>query len=201
VRNAKVVLTGDYHKSTALKLDNGTVVHSLGATSMQSIAEPTEHYCGLISTSGKFFKHKLTSRRVIESPNLGFFEEASAYLTSLPKLVAAARKEAKELGMPEELLKPIVIINYGSVQGMKARVEAMVGNLAHLFFRRTVSQGSAVVETLAVDHGKTSLRQEVEAELGDTKQDVLLRQLLLGMLDAADPVEFEKRFREKFLEA
>lgn len=199
VKKVKTVLTGDYHKSQSMTIGN-LRVHSLGATSMQEVSDPEEHFVGLLTGDGKISRHKLASRRVIRTPILSFLEESVSSLTLLRKKIIAATREAEAANMPEELCKPLVIVEYQNIQGMEERTRAVIKDTAHLICRRVPRKVAEVsAETVSVDHGRVSLAQEIREELKTTKQDRLLQELLLGMLDSPEPSRYEQQFRVNFL--
>ena len=70
IPHAATVITGDYHKHLKIKVTGATgqemTVLSPGATCLQDITEPAEHFAWVAYDDGTFESHKLKSRHVFD---------------------------------------------------------------------------------------------------------------------------------------
>jgi len=200
LHNTKNVLTGDLHHSLTETVRDRhgkrMCVESLGASSMQSVSDPIEHYVGLLSSSG-LTRVPLVSRKVIKLPPVNISEDLIAVLAGIKKKIRLATEEAALA--PEDIRKPIVILEHTGVADAYTRASAVIDDSAHLFCRRVLVKTSEEEEQISVNHGSVSLRNCLNESLGEEGSNKQLRQLLVGMLEAENPAEFEQQFREDFM--
>lgn len=132
----RYVVSGDLHK-TLIETKTGKDgqkmrVVSPGATCMQAINEPAEHFC-ILFDGGSFTKLPLKSRPYFAHGPVVREHDVAQLLAALPDELAAA---AARLDLPEALRRPYLRIDYSyQVPDVVRRVEKLVGQSARLFWR------------------------------------------------------------------
>lgn len=206
VRNAKLVLTGDLHRYEDVRISLGRKssrfrVVSPGATCMQAINEPDEHFVLLGDERGNTVKHKLTSRRVLRYGPVTTAEALDATLERLRGDLLTAAVHAQSL--PDELRKPLIVLRYSAgLPDVSRRAERAVGDRGFLFCSAAsetvdVATGEA---TAAPASGQITLLDCLAEELSNSATDRSVHQLVTALLTSEDMAAAEAAFRSSYLE-
>ena len=133
VRNAKMIITGDYHVHTALTVTNAggtTQVLSPGSTTLQSLSEDPIKHAYILHRDFSFESFQLQNREVCRV----------RIVTSnqLDTMVALFQKDdpVDTPHLPLNIRKPICHIEFmAELPDAHQRLKDAVGNKAHLFLR------------------------------------------------------------------
>lgn len=132
------VLSGDFHKHMKIEGSNsaGDPVSLVftGSTCMQSIDEEHEKRFYLLYEDLSLQSIKLKTRPVLETEILFDKDDLDEFLHVAGDELEKMQKEALELGIPEQITKPICYVHYdASLSDFHEKVKRMLGNRAHLF--------------------------------------------------------------------
>jgi len=128
--NARMVLTGDYHK-TEHKLFSDRETISPGPLCMQSISEPAEKYVFIIYEDLSAKKVKLITRSK--------FDVCLRTEEQLEDFIETWNKNPSRIpqsGVPNEIMRNLLRVEYSyGIPNARARIIARVGNSVHLFLK------------------------------------------------------------------
>lgn len=206
VTNARLVLTGDLHARKTLKLKTATgnkiEVHSPGATCKQAVNEPDEHFILFGDRLGSITECRLNSRIVLRCDTLTTAEQLDTYLDAIPHKLHQAEVQARELGLPEELIKPLVVIYHAAtLTDVRRRAERVLAGRGFLFCVPVGAEVNGAVECeVEDDNGRITLLNCLAEEVpGTSADDVAVRNLIQTLINAGDVNDAEESFRTAFL--
>ena len=134
------VFTGDYHKYEDIKTrgkDGQEVrVISPGSICLQDISEEPEKFFVVLMDDATFKKVKLKSRKLVRWGLIANEADLTRCVDTVMTLVDKAWAEAAGALYPEHIQKPLVHIAYHHrLADTKRRVNAAIGDKAHVFFK------------------------------------------------------------------
>jgi predicted phosphodiesterase len=131
------VFSGDLHQVKMDKCKNADgrimLCISPGATTMQKIDEPAEHFCMLLDTKGIFSKSGLKSRVLIDWDVMNHTEDVERFVAEIEAELATAQQTAAANDYPETMLLPYLRVTYShKLVDVVRRVEKVVAGRALL---------------------------------------------------------------------
>lgn len=208
VTNAKMVVTGDYHKHVSAVVDNADgkkmKVFSPGCTYQKAINEPSQHGFWVLNDDGTMESVKLKSRPFIDSDIIRTTEEADAFVAKLPGLIRAAKKTAGAQELPEGIHTPLVRVNYSKRLGdIVRRVEKAANEEAMLFWKilpsdddEDTADRASVIKT---KKGETLTPMTALPKFLDKTKEPEVYGLLKATLDSPDKAKSFADWRTEFL--
>ena len=138
IPHAKVLVIGDYHvhEEHVYKGRQGQdlLVLSPGSTCMQSIDEPPLKFIYKLYADLSFESVPLKTRLVRQPYPIIDEESLEAFVAEASQQLDDCWQEAHEMGLPEHLCKPILIVPYNPlVTDAYRRIKKAVGDKGHLF--------------------------------------------------------------------
>lgn len=139
------VHTGDLHswKLETKKNADGLKMQvlSCGATTQQTIIEPSEHHYALLYPDGRWEKRTLNSRVMIDSSLLTQESDVEVFMAELEPTLAEAEQKAAAMELPAEMYKPYLRVSYAhKLSDVPRRVEKAVAGRAILHFKELIPE-------------------------------------------------------------
>lgn len=140
VPHVERLISGDLHQCI-IKRHKGKdgqdiLCCSPGATFMQAINEPNEHFVILIMDDGTFKKQKLESRQVIDWDVISYKEDMDRFMEDFEGRLAEVTQHAAANEFPETLMQPLLRITYSHrLTDTVRRVDKLVDGRAHVFYK------------------------------------------------------------------
>lgn len=204
--HVRFVHTGDLHmwklEHRPNADDEKMTVLSTGATTQHATDEPEEHYYALFYPDGKFERHAIKSRLVVDCGLMSRTEDTDRLIGELEPMLAAAAQKAAALGFPDGMERPYLRVTFSSkLTDVVRRVEKVVGDRAILQFRQRVPEDKqeAYAKAKSVAKGVAVTAAAVLKDEVDKEEQPAVYELCERMLAASDkPAEFAK-WRFEFL--
>ena len=211
-----LLITGDLHQSRLEDAESseGELVQSLrvlspGSTCMQSIAEPEDKNCYLLTsrTSGEtsgtagravadILEVTLSSRRFVDWPFLSSPGDIEDVIREFDEVFDETQSYAEANELPDFMRKPLVRFRYDySLSGDIRRLENLVGDRGHIFLKEYApSDDDNSFSSLTPDS-----RVLMSTLLDEVDCDENVRQLASRLLSGADPTEELGRWQKEKL--
>ncbi len=141
----KYVHTGDLHQWRLEQKKNADgekmMVLSCGATTQQTIIEPSTHHYALLYPDGKFEKKNLRSRVMIDSSLITKLEDLDLFMSELEPTLAQSEQMAAAMELPDEMYKPYLRVSFsGKVPDVVRRATKAVADRALLYFKEVIPE-------------------------------------------------------------
>lgn len=141
----KLLFSGDFHKFVLEKAKGKDgqkiIVCSPGSTCMQEIPEPPDKFFVAFKDDGTFERVRLKTRPMIDWPVMNRPEDLNAFAEEVEAELSAAQQRGAALELPSNLTTPLMRVTYSSrLEDCVRRVEKIIGNRAHLFFKELMPE-------------------------------------------------------------
>jgi hypothetical protein len=190
--HVNMVLTGDFHKRDIKTIRNAggkaMTVLSPGSTCMQDISEPPGKQFFVLRDDGSVASHSIPTRGMIDWDVMTMAEDVDDFASRIDDELGLAVERSKPF--PD---KPLLRVKYASrLKDVRHRVERMVGDRAHLFFKEIPPEKKEVEQRRQrrEEHGgrhASTLESELAGYLAEREQEHL-EDPLRRLLEAQDPV-------------
>jgi hypothetical protein len=203
VPHVKLLVTGDFHQ-TVYRTDcrnregRPLAVFSPGATCQMNIAEPDEHYFGVLWDDLSIHPVQLNSRQKLEF-HLTTEEDLERFLEDCPAELAGCQEFAAGRKLPESLRTPLWRLTYHHrLARVPERVQAVVGDQAHLFWKELPREPPPDAPTLQPGQTQALTLEDRLPECLDKTKRPKTYELASRLLNAVDPeLEAEAWYQEE----
>lgn len=205
VPHAKLLIMGDYHvhEKKTLRMADGrkAILVSPGSTCMQKIdEEPAKHFFVLYSDM-TVKSQPIKGRRVLSAGRMLTDDAVASFVAGVEAAIAGATERAVKDELPDELLKPILRVEYSEdLEGAGRRIRRAVDSLAFVFEKQLVSDRQE--NTGEIMTGKDARQLMAQTGLSgflprvlDRKREKKLFAFCAELLDSPEPLEVIQAWR------
>lgn len=203
----EMVIIGDYHEKTGVETFTNAAggdvkVLSPGSTCLQSISEPPAKFCYVLYDDLSVEAVQLKTRPLLAPRPLSLEEHVDRFVEEAPHQIREAEAEAKALGIPPQIARPIVYVK--CVEGLPEayrRIERAVSPHGFLFYKELRARAEDEQAALLREHREDLMAKGLLGALDEVvpETDSEVYRIAHRLLQAKDPRAELQSLREERL--